>query len=516
MPITSFTIGGVEVDPLLDTLDIRETTGDVSTLSCDVESIGSPVMRFSVHQAVVVQADGVTIFAGTVTQTRERGFGGPNLYDVDTGAEQIVTTITAEDYANIGQRVYVTETVADGTVLKTFLTTLITNYLSALGVSLDGSQVNGPNLPAMTFTRQTGSDVLKALADATGYLYRIDYDKHLRMWLPGDLTAPFNIDEYDSPARWTDDVEVENILGDTYANKVTVTSDPLTEIRHQETFPGDGSTTTFSLEWTLTHAYGYCGTSTNPYETLNYTGDTQAATWTYDAATNSITRNTGAPAVGETVIFVFDGTFQAEATAQDAGEIALYGVYEYVTQVSNITTTAAAQSIADQILAERLNSGSQTATFSTRYTAPSLRAGQQMTIAATGRGLSGDYIVQSLEVRAETPATAVYAPDLGLIRAITVKQSQLLTGKWQQTFRDWLQGTGGSTVSTTIGTGAARSGPGGPDTAVQYNDGGTFGGDDAFTYNKLTNSLVMGNLSSVTAASPESCAAIGYDCHVSD
>ena len=69
----------------------------------------------------------------------------------------------------------------------------------------------------------------------------MEYDEQLRMWLPGELVAPFDIDEYDTPARWTGDVETEQILGDNYANRVTVISDPKEEQFHEEGMVGDGT-----------------------------------------------------------------------------------------------------------------------------------------------------------------------------------------------------------------------------------------------------------------------------------
>ena len=200
MAITSFTVDGDEVEPLIGTFEVRETVGGVSTLICDIVSVGSPVARYGVFSQVAVVEDGATIFSGTVTQSREQGIGGPVL-DSD-GSPQITTTITAEDHNRIGDRVSVTEAVVAGTLLKAFLTTLVTNYLSAFGVSLDGSQVNGPALPQMSFDISRASEVLQALSDATGYLWRIDYDKKLRMWLAGDLVAPFNIDQSDVPHKW--------------------------------------------------------------------------------------------------------------------------------------------------------------------------------------------------------------------------------------------------------------------------------------------------------------------------
>lgn len=522
MPITSFTIGGVEVDPLLENFEIRETTGNVSTLTCDVESLGSPVQRFSVHDPIVVQEDGVTIFAGTLTQTREQGAGGPNLYDPESGAPQIVTTVTAEDYTRIAERVYVTMTVAAGTLLKAALTSLVDDYLDQFGVTLDASQVNGPALPAMTFTRVLAKDVLKAFSDATNYLWRIDYDKPLRMWAEGDLTAPFDIDEFDDPPSWTGDVEVEQILGDTYANRVTVVVDPVRDENHVETFPGDGVTSTFQLQYTLTkspgiiHIYQLDGVTPAGGETFGIP-PASPIQWSYDPVTNQITRTIGPTDASKIYSLTFDGTFQAIATAEDAGEIAANGLYEYVESRNDITSTAAAQALADALLAQRLTAGEQNASYDTRRSAPTIRAGQQQTIEATARGLSGTYIITDLQISAETPANDDFAAvDLGLIRHVTVKRDR--TSKWQDTFHDWLSDQSGSGVSNTIGTGVPASiGAGPPIKAVQFNRDGSLGGDGDFTYDEATNSIAMGGGgTNITAANPESCGAFGYDCHVAD
>jgi len=49
------------------------------------------------------------------------------------------------------------------------------------------------------------------------------------------------------------------------------------------------------------------------------------------------------------------------------------------------------------------------------------------------------------------------------------------------------------TDTVTI-TGSASTPPGGSDTQVQFNDGGAFGGDAGFTYNKSTDTATLGNL----------------------
>jgi hypothetical protein len=486
MAITSFTIDAVEVEPLIGTFEVRETIGGVSTLSCDVVSVGSPVNRYGVFSQVAVLEDGVTIFAGTITQARERGAGGPVIDAY--GNPQIITQITAEDQNRIADRVTATETVAAGTLLKAFLTTLVTTYLSAFGVTLDASQVNGPALPDMSFDIARLTQVLQSLADATGYVWRIDYDKKLRMWSPGDLTAPFDIDQSDSPARWGGDVEIETILGDNYANRVIITSDPIDVVGHTETFTGDGSADSVTLEYTLTKHYGYV-TYDTIFQTLRTPDDPDAASWTYDPADNSLTRTAGPIGLGKILSITFDGTFSAYAMAEDAGEIAAHGLYEHTERRSDITTNAAAQAIADSVLAQLLDSGEQTITYTTRYPASTFRVGQLQNIVAPARDVSGDFIIRDIRLFAETDPTSA---DGWLTREVTAKQQQVLVGKWQQTYSDWLKVGSGGTATQVGSGGAGSSGAALPLKSVQFNRDGAFGGNADFTFDEDTTTVLIG------------------------
>jgi hypothetical protein len=55
-----------------------------------------------------------------------------------------------------------------------------------------------------------------------------------------------------------------------------------------------------------------------------------------------------------------------------------------------------------------------------------------------------------------------------------------------------------------------------PLTAIQFNRDGGFGGDAAFTYDEDTNSLICGDDSSITAATPSHCAIFGTFCEITD
>lgn len=52
----------------------------------------------------------------------------------------------------------------------------------------------------------------------------------------------------------------------------------------------------------------------------------------------------------------------------------------------------------------------------------------------------------------------------------------------------------GEVITIYAGAGGGGGTPGGADTQVQFNDGGSFGGDAGFTYNKTTDSATLAGL----------------------
>jgi hypothetical protein len=68
----------------------------------------------------------------------------------------------------------------------------------------------------------------------------------------------------------------------------------------------------------------------------------------------------------------------------------------------------------------------------------------------------------------------------------------VLSGKWQQTYHDWLKvGSGGST--TIVGeAGPGSVGPAMPDKSVQFNRSGAFGGHAGFTFDETSTTAEVG------------------------
>jgi hypothetical protein len=111
-------------------------------------------------------------------------------------------------------------------------------------------------------------------------------------------------------------------------------------------------------------------------------------------------------------------------------------------------------------------------------------------IVAPARDVSGDFIIRDIRLFTETNPTSA---DGWLTREVNAKQQQVLVGKWQQTYNDWLKvGSGGT--ATQVGPAGATtvSGPAPPSTSVQFNDGGSFGGDAGFAFDKASTTVMIG------------------------
>lgn len=224
MPTYSVTIAGTERDCTLESFDLRESINRVPVLAAEFVSSDAS-FRPAIDQEIIVTEDAGSpaerIFGGVIESAEESGEGGPAV-------TAIVTRINAVGFASYADRRYVNATLAAGT-LKSQLTTLVA-YLTDYGVSLDGSQVDGPDMPAMDCEYRKLTDVLNDLSSLSSgsggspdapYLWEIDYAKTLRMFQAGTDAAPVDLVEGDG-------TEVGDLVvrptRDHYANRVILRS----------------------------------------------------------------------------------------------------------------------------------------------------------------------------------------------------------------------------------------------------------------------------------------------------
>jgi hypothetical protein len=479
------TIAGATKEYEAGSLHISYTANGRATAAFNVLSTDGSY-RPAQDATVVITENGTTIFGGLLEEPKECGI-------VDRkGVAAIRTKVSAADYNVYAERRYVNETLAAGT-LKSMLTTLVGEYLDDYGVTLHGSQVDGPTLPAMEFKYLRLDEVLNELGSLTAedgepYTWRIDHSKVLRMFQPSTNAAPFNLTG-DPITQVISDITVDTSYKH-YANRVIVKVPSKMLVEYSATFTGDGSTTVFTVPdgYTILKPYGYV-TSGGNFETLTAAGIGDTASWEYDIDAGTVTRTAGAPANGDAIDFKFDADFSGEGIAQDAGEIAAHGIKEIVKLVESVPSDTTAQAIAEGILAKCLTP-SKAIKYKT-HTAGIL-PGQSQTVTVSRRNLSGTAVISDVVIRdvgpriLERSVTAyIDGADTNLGRG-----SRDVVKKWAGDIAGGKMALGPVAEAATPSPIAA--GPAPPNHSNQFNDDGAFGGSASWTFDPDTTTVMLG------------------------
>jgi hypothetical protein len=498
----TLTIDGVAKALKAGSLRISQTANGRATASFTILSEDRSY-RPAIRDRVVMTEDGTTIFSGPIERVSERGmFKGSH-----PGIQLVISAADNNVYA---ERRYITEDIPAGT-LKAALQVL-EPYFTPYGIALHASQVNGPNLPALNFELVRADEVFNQLATLTAdagepYVWDFAADDTFRMFQPSTVAAPFDLVGNNLP-EVIGDIEVDTTLNPGYANKIIIKLAPKTEIAHTETFTGDGTTSVWSLTYTLIKDYGYVtddtGTSPVTNKTLTTTPYQGTADWTYHPATNTLERDLGPLPLGQVAEFKFDGTFSGTYEATDPEWV--YDPWERVLVLDTIPDNTTGQAFADAELAIRLTE-QKTARYSTWE--QGIAAGQGQTINTSARATNAAGMISEVEIR-----DLVHRLDRRVTTTTDSATTNLRRG-WRDVYKAWLgdkSGTGG----TTTAAGSATQGPSLPDESVQYNASGAFGGKATFIFKAGGNSVVIGDGSAITASSYESCFIAGKNCEISD
>lgn len=494
------TIDGTPVLIKAGSLRIAQTANGRATASFTVLSEDRSY-RPNIRDRVVMTEDGTTIFSGPIERVSERGmFSGSH-----PGIQLVISAADNNVYA---ERRYITESIPAGT-LKAALEVL-EPYFTPYGISLDPSQVNGPNLPALTFELVRADEVFNQLATLTAdagepYVWDFTPTDLFRMFQPSTVAAPFDLVGNDL-SQVIGDIEVDTTLNPRYANKIIVKLAPKQEIARVESFTGDGVTSVFQLLYTLTRDYGYVTDDANAVPPVNKTLTTTpfqgTADWTYHPATNTLERDLGPLPSGQVAEFKFDGVFSGTYEATDPEFT--YDPWERVIVLDTIPDNTTGQAFADAELAKSL---SETKTARYHTWEQGVAAGQSQTIDVSARATSATSpkaMLSEVEIR-----DLVHRLDRR-VTAITDEAGTNLNRGWRDVYKSWLgDKSGGAGVTVNAGTGTATVGPAPPIGSNQYNDNGSFGGKATWHFYAAQNSVHLGDGCAITATSFDGCFAGG-------
>lgn len=444
--VLACTVAGVSCAIDDRTLRVAEVAGGIHVLDVDVTSADGSV-RPAEDADIVVTRDGTTIFGGLIETPAEAGFGG-------VGLDPITTAVHAQCYNALPARLVVTVDLPAGT-LKAALTTLCVYLNGAFDTTLSATQVDGPSLPAMSFTDARLSDVLKAVQDAasveagTGYIVEIDYENVLSGYAAASNTAPWVVTDGDG--NLDGDLEKE-VSRTNYANHLKVWCGAA------------GRTDTVTHTWTAdaSHAYALDGLNIPASATWPGVVSVDGATypmwpagtapggngieWDYatDGGTLSFLGTAAAlDTVGAAIALTYLPMSPFEVTAWDVGEIAAHKLKQDVATAEWVTTWELGQLVAAGELAKRIASAQQTVRYTTHR--DGLSAGQVQTIGSARRGVSsGTFTLAQITV---SDAGARLRYDVTAVRGTT------LVNTFRDDYKRWY-GTSSASANIVISGGS--------------------------------------------------------------
>lgn len=422
----TLTINGVEVAYHRGTLVIDEVANQRNTLDVEIISTDSSYRPARGAEIIVVE-DGIRIYGGLIDTVPESATGNESLQSTSY-------PITAIDFKSYAGRRFITEEIPSGSLLAAL--TVVVTYLTQYGVTLDGSQVTGPTLPALSYIRRSCQEVLDELsALSNGYIWEIDYNKVLRMVQPGTIPAPFTIVQNDT--RVIGDFVVRALDSNT-ANYIILLAG--TGSKDVADFIGtaDGVEDTFTLHFNPAFFYvvNVGGTLVNgwPIGGVNETiGDPiGTGTWYYDPGARTMQRIS--PPISGDIYVTMHAQFPVEFVAD--GSASPGDVIERVYTAESVFDAIVAQALADSYLA-RDNIQLKEVEYLTLETG--LHPSQTQTITDSRRNLSGTHLIRAVRITDEM--------EIVTLRHVKSVTGTTLPGSFIETYRQW----SGASVAASAG-----------------------------------------------------------------
>jgi hypothetical protein len=253
--------------------------------------------------------------------------------------------VTCGDYSTYADLCYQTRTYSTGPTLEAVLDDLVADKLTAYGIAVHGSQVTGPTLDPFEWRQKRVSDCLRELSEKTGYAWRVDADKKLRMFVPGTDAAPYTItggDGNHEELSWEDFPEPP-------VNKVSVWCGPDATDPVTKTWIQAGAATSWVTD--IPSALGVTPPPTVLVNGVTKTVDVVAAAadylWTASTSTLSLDLGT-LPTNGWAIVLVYVAQFPFLVTATTGASPVVEATYTRTEIVDYAAGVADAEGLLDQ------------------------------------------------------------------------------------------------------------------------------------------------------------------------
>ena len=287
----------------------------------------------------------VTVFGGVVRSVERVKPGGAN-------EALLKCRVDCTDYNHILERRLVGEREWTGETDNAILQAIIDDDLTGEGITADtGTPVT---IESFRVAYDTAAGAIAELCRLTGKRAYIDPDKVLHYDLPTAQDAPFDVPAGATNIHWMTATETD----EDYVNHVIVKSSQTIRSTQDESFSGDGATTTFSTAYPLANAPSI--TLDGATQTVGVASVDTGRDWYWSQGSTEIRQDADATPISGTLVVSYAGIESAYVEAIDAAEIAARaakegssGRYMKFFEIDRLLTRADAQAVADGILADR-------------------------------------------------------------------------------------------------------------------------------------------------------------------
>jgi hypothetical protein len=391
-----------------DTLNARNT--------CRFTLIVPTIATLPAIGAEVVISNGATVvFSGTLDNTTATHLAPPNA--------AIAVECECVDHNTLADRRLVAEVYeTPGQTLGDIVRNLVATYLAGFGVT-DTEVQDGPVIERAVFNYQTVADVFNELAELTGYSWNIDYSKVLHFFARETNYSPYDLTV--TSANWRDMVVSRE--RSQYRNKQLVRAGTDLTDAQTDPFVGDGTRKIFVVKYPV--ASEPTITVATVAKTVGIRGLETGFDWYWNKGSNELSQDDGAPAVGAGVAIsaVYTGMQPIMLSAQDDAAIAADGIWEAIEDRPNVDQEALAVDIANGLLRKL---GSVPVVVEWETDTDGLEAGQLVTITIPALGLSGRYLIESVQLADLNGARLRYR-----VKALDSETQ----GGWEEFFRNVLR-----------------------------------------------------------------------------
>jgi hypothetical protein len=397
-------------------------------------------------EVVIYAQDGVTpIFGGVVLPT------GRSVSGRTRGNHGLVTQVQCGDYATYADWCYTAEDAGSPTpiTMKAILQGVVTDYLSRYGITLDPAQVTGPTINAFERSTIRLSDILRELAEYTGYVWRISPTKVLSMFQSGSTSAPYTLTDaapHSLDVSWADNSQTE-----APANTVIVLYGPPGTVTSDEAFAGNGVTTSWVTAIADVVPTDRVTITPSGGAEVEYTISGGAFTWSQ--ATHTLTRGTAPiPATGETLRLYYQVTFPQRVSATTGAT----PIIEAVHTKTDVLTPAEALVFANALLAKTSQPALDLSILTLDH---GFWPGQALTVDLTARGLDVAAVITAVSARLVTDVRWEYTVQA---TGASVVPDSAFRGSYLDQWRTLLGTSGGrapSAVSGSVVTPVVMSSP---------------------------------------------------------